>query len=146
MTGTANNTEWYALRVRPRQELILERELRAMSLRPFAPIIRQQKVYAGQVANVVVAVVPGYVFLLGSPSEVQRCRKSGRVLSVVRIEDQDRFSEELEALQKALSIEAFITPTATVTENQSDSVTQALDWTQSRRQILSWVETAWNVL
>ena len=118
----ADGGSWHALRVRSRHERILDRELSEVSIRSFAPVVQEKREYAGTTAVVLVPLIPGYVFVEGSLSDIQRAIATGRVISFSSIDEKSPFAAELHELRQAMS-------TSDLTGT----------WTAWRERIMNWL-------
>jgi Transcription termination factor nusG len=119
-----NSNAWYALRTRPRYELIARRALRSLGLNAISPAITKTRLYRGISANVVVPIFQEWVFLFGTSIDVVRSQQSGHILQVVNIRDQAQFSSRLGLLQAALSISSLPTQFSPTVSDGSSSMTR----------------------
>jgi transcription antitermination factor NusG len=94
--------DWFIVRTRARQEKILARQLMAMSVPAFLPLIQKVRFYAGIKAMVELPLFPGYVFLRGSKDDAYAADRTRRVAQVITVTNQLRLETELRSLYLAL--------------------------------------------
>src|SRR5687768_14108173 len=96
------HASWHVLHTLSRQEKSLSRDLRAMSLAHYLPLVREVHHYGKRKAVVEEPLFPGYVFLLGSLDDTYVADRTKRVANIIKVNDQDRIEWELRNLQLAL--------------------------------------------
>jgi transcription antitermination factor NusG len=101
---------WHLLYVKSRQEKQLSDDLSAMGIANYLPVTRQVRYYGKRKIALELPVFPGYVFLLGSLDDAYLADRTKRVVSIIRVADQDRMEWELENIRAALSCNAELAP------------------------------------
>ena len=104
------HASWHVLHTLSRQEKSLSRDLQAMNIAHYVPLVRQVRYYGKRKAVVEEALFPGYVFLLGSLDDAYVADRTKRVANIIRVNDQDRMEWELRNLQLALGRNATLNP------------------------------------
>ena len=102
--------DWHVLQTLSRQEKILSRDLAAMSVPHFLPLVRQPRYYGKRKVSVEVPLFPGYLFLRGSLDSAYQADRTGRVAQIIRVADQSQLDWELHNLHLALSEHAQLDP------------------------------------
>ena len=93
-----------------RQEKSLSRDLQAVNVAHYLPLVRQVRYYGKRKAVVEEPLFPGYVFLLGSLDDAYVADRTKRVANIIRVNDQERIDWELRNLQLALGRSATLNP------------------------------------
>ncbi|MCY2953931.1 MAG: antitermination protein NusG [Planctomycetota bacterium] len=94
---------WHVLHTMSRQEKALARDLSALAIAYYLPLIREVKYYRGRKATVEVPLFAGYIFLRGTLEEAYAADRTGRVAGIIRVVDQEQLEWELVNLHQALS-------------------------------------------
>jgi transcription antitermination factor NusG len=106
--------DWWVVRVKPRNEKALALELAGQDVPYYLPMLMQctRRKDNGKVRKSVVCAFPGYVPLVGYPKRREEILRSGRVVNVIRVSDQESFVRELENVRIALewAAEAEVRP------------------------------------
>jgi transcription antitermination factor NusG len=102
--------EWHVLLTRARQEKILARDLCAMGIGHYLPLIWQARFYGNRKVKVQVPLFAGYMFLRGSLDDVYAADRTKRVARTIEVADQDRLDWELRNISIALSENATLDP------------------------------------
>jgi transcription antitermination factor NusG len=106
--GNQPHASWHVLHTMSRQEKSLSRDLQAMNVAHYLPLVRQVHYYGKRKAVVEEPLFPGYVFLLGSLDEAYVADRTKRVANIIKVTDQDRIEWELKNLQLALGRNATL--------------------------------------
>ena len=93
-----------------RQEKSLSRDLQAMGVAHYLPLVRQVRSYGKRKAVVEEPLFPGYLFLLGSLDDAYVADRTKRVANIIKVTNQDRIEWELRNLQLALARTATLNP------------------------------------
>jgi len=101
---------WFVLHTKPRQEKALAEFLRAATIAYYIPLQRTIKFYGARQATINQPLFPGYVFLRGSVEEAWAADRTRRVVSIIRVDDQDRLGNELRNVELALASGAPLDP------------------------------------
>jgi transcription antitermination factor NusG len=104
------HASWHVLHTLSRQEKSLSRDLLAMNVAHYVPLVRHIRYYGKRKAVVEEPLFPGYVFLLGSLDEAYVADRTKRVANIIKVNDQDRMEWELRNLQLALGRNATLNP------------------------------------
>jgi transcription antitermination factor NusG len=102
--------DWHVLQTRSRQEKILARDLAAMKIPHFLPLIQQPRYYGKRKVSVEVPLFSGYLFLRGSLDQVYQADRTGRVAQIIYVADQTQINWELQNLHIALAEDAQLDP------------------------------------
>jgi len=94
---------WHVLHTMSRQEKALARDLAALAIAYYLPLIREVKYYGRRKAKVEAPLFAGYIFLRGTLEEAYAADRTGRVAGIIRVVDQEQLEWELVNLHKALS-------------------------------------------
>ena len=94
---------WYVLHTRSRQEKALTRDLTAMGIRHYLPMLEQTRYYGRRKVLVDTPLFAGYVFLRGTIEQAYQADRTDRVARLIAVADQDTLAWELENIQLALS-------------------------------------------
>ena len=108
--GTSTETTWHLIHTKSRQEKALARDLSAMGIAYYLPLVRQAR-YFGRRKRVVDAVLfPGYLFLHGTLDQGYMADRTRRVVELIKVCDQERLERELDNVRLALNRGAELDP------------------------------------
>jgi transcription termination/antitermination protein NusG len=93
---------WWVLHSRPRQEKVVARDLSALNVRYFLPLINQVRYYGRRKVYVDLPLFPGYLFLHGSVEEAWTLDRAGRLSQIIEVHDQARIELELQQIRRVL--------------------------------------------
>jgi transcription antitermination factor NusG len=101
---------WWVARVKPRTEKALARELREKGIGYCLPMFTKRTIRRDnhKPRKSVIPLFPGYISLTHWPEKRESILRTGRVLRVIRVIDQEKFVGELENIAKALEHAAEI--------------------------------------
>ncbi len=100
--GLPGAGRWFVLHTKSRQEKSVARDLRAMGVGHYLPLVRSVRYYGRRKAAVEVPLFPGYVFLRGERDDAFRADRTGRVVKILPVPDEARLEGELEQVRVAL--------------------------------------------
>ena len=95
---------WWVARVKPRTEKALAWELRDKGIGYYLPMFNKRAIRRDnhKPRKSVITLFPGYISLTGWPEKRGSILRTGRVLRVIRVIDQEKFVGELENIRRAL--------------------------------------------
>ncbi|MDX2132474.1 MAG: transcription termination/antitermination NusG family protein [Planctomycetota bacterium] len=100
---------WWVLRVKARQEKTVARTLDAAGVEFLLPVQRRRQAWArGRVYEI--PLFPGYVFARSAGRLSDRELGVGRVVQVIRVEDQARLDHELRQIRLAMEAGVVLAP------------------------------------
>src|SRR5918999_4935441 len=85
--GGQSQASWHVLHTMSRQEKSLSRDLAAVNVPHYLPLVRQVRYYGKRKAVVEEPLFPGYVFLLGSLDDAYVADRTKRVANIIRVTD-----------------------------------------------------------
>ena len=96
--------QWWVARVKPRNEKALAWELLRLGISYYLPMFVKRSLRRDnrKPRKSVICTFPGYLSLAGYPEKKPEILRTGRVLQVIRVGDQEKFVRELEQVRKAL--------------------------------------------
>ena len=100
--------EWFVLHVKSRQEKALARDLQAIGICHYLPLIAQTKYYGVRKFHVKKPLFAGYLFLRGAPADAYRAHNTRRVARILSVANQPQLEWELRNLHLALSKSATL--------------------------------------
>ena len=103
---------WYVLHTRSRQEKVVADDLAAMGIGHFLPLVRQVRYYGNRKAWAELPLFPGYVFLRGDIDHAYEADRTKRIVSIIKVGQQEKLDWELRNLHLALFAKAPLTPFA----------------------------------
>jgi transcription antitermination factor NusG len=101
---------WHLLYVKSRQEKQLSDDLTAMGISNYLPLMRQTRYYGRRKSNLDLPLFPGYVFLHGPLDDAYLADRTKRVVSIIKVADQEQIAWELENIRGALNRDAELAP------------------------------------
>ena len=110
LNGADAARSWFVLHTKSRQEKALTRELEAMRLPHYLPLVRHSRFYGNRKAVVEEALFSGYVFLHGTMNEAYQADRTRRVANIIRVPDQTQLEWELNNIKLALAHDAPLAP------------------------------------
>jgi transcriptional antiterminator RfaH len=98
---------WWVARVKPRNEKAFAWDLARMGVGYYLPMMTRRTIRRdnGKPRKSVVCLFPGYVSLSGYEDRRQDILRTGRVLRVINVVDQQCFVQELDHVRRALEFE-----------------------------------------
>jgi transcriptional antiterminator NusG len=102
--------QWFVLHTRSRQEKALVADLGALGVDHFLPLIIQARYYGNRKLHVELPLFPSYVFVRGAIEQVYLADRTKRLVSIIRVPDQDHLNWELKNLHLALSNQVALDP------------------------------------
>jgi transcription antitermination factor NusG len=99
--------QWWVARVKPRNEKALAWELARLGVGYYLPMIKKRTIRRdnGKPRKSVLCLFPGYVPVVGYQDKKADILRSGRIVKVIRVIDQERFVMELENVRRVLEQE-----------------------------------------
>lgn len=110
--------DWFVLHTRNRQEKVLHQTLVSKGVGSFLPLMTVVKLYGKRKAKVQEPMFPGYLFLRGGLDEAYSADRSGRVVNIIKVHDQQKLDWELSNLNVAMATAAPLEPFAYLTEGR----------------------------
>ena len=96
------DAKWYVLHTRSRQEKVLTKDLLAMSIPFFLPLVRKVRYYGKRKAFVELPLFPSYVFIRSSLDQAYQIDRTKRLARIIKVSDQVLLDHELWNIQMAL--------------------------------------------
>lgn len=106
----ATTCGWYVLHTRPRQEKTVAADLQAMGLPHFLPLVRHTRVHGHRKNVVDLPLFPGYVFLRGQKDDAYRADRTGRIVHILDVPNQEHLHWELSNIKLALEQQVPLDP------------------------------------
>jgi transcription antitermination factor NusG len=106
----ADDSQWFVLHTRSRQEKSLAADLAALSILHFLPLASHIRFYGRRKTTVAEPLFPGYLFLRGSVDDSYQADRTNRVASIIRVADQPSLNDELRNIHLALENRAPLEP------------------------------------
>ena len=100
---------WSVVYTKPRQEKALARQLLALQVPFYLPLVKKTLVSGGRKRTSHVPLFAGYVFLFSSEGERVRSLTTNRILRILPVEDQERLVLDLRQLRQLIVAEAPLT-------------------------------------
>ena len=100
---------WSFVYTKPRQEKALARDLSAMQIQHYLPLIAKENVIRGRRVRTQIPLFSGYVFLYSNDVERVRALTTNRVAQTVEIDDQQRVRDELQQIYRLIAADAPLT-------------------------------------
>lgn len=96
---------WWVARVKPRNEKALAHELARMEISYYLPLIlkRTLRRHSRKIRKSLLCAFPGYLALTRYPERKVDILRTGRVLHVIQVQDQEKFVRELDQVRRALA-------------------------------------------
>jgi len=96
--------KWWVVRVKPRAEKALARELAREGVGYYLPMFTKRTIRrdSNKPRKSVMCLFPGYLSVADWPARKETILRTGRIINVIRVMDQDKFVGELENIRKAL--------------------------------------------
>ncbi len=95
--------QWWAIHTLARQEKSLARDLCAMGLSYYLPLVETTKVYRRNRVCRQLPLFPGYLFLHGTDDDRVQSLTTNRVSKVLPVSDTERICRELSDLHRLIS-------------------------------------------
>ena len=95
---------WWVARVKPRNEKALARELAGLGVGYYLPMLIQRTIRRDnrKPRKSVLCAFPGYLSLAGYRERKTEILRTGRIINVLRVDDQEQFVRELDQVRQAL--------------------------------------------
>ena len=95
---------WWVLRVKPRNEKALARELAQLGVGYYLPMFTKRTIRRdnGKIRKSVVCLFPGYISITDYPLIKETLFRTGRVMKIIKIMGQAQFASELESIRRVL--------------------------------------------
>lgn len=103
---------WFVLHTRSRQEKALGRDLTAMHVPCYLPMIDTVRYYGRRKARARLPLFPNYVFLRGSIDQAYQADRTRRVAGIIKVANQDRLDRELRNIHQVLLADGQLQPSA----------------------------------
>ena len=94
---------WWAVSTRARQEKALARELLALEIPFYLPLVPRTSLSRGRRVESVVPLFIGYVFVAASEDERVRTLQTNRVVQLIAVDDQLKLRHDLGQIQKLIA-------------------------------------------
>lgn len=96
---------WWVARVKPRNEKALAWELADLGVGYYLPLLVQRTIRRDnrKPRKSILCAFPGYLSLAGYQERKTEILRTGRIINVIRVDDQERFVRELDQVQKVFA-------------------------------------------
>ena len=94
---------WFVLHTRSRQEKALVRDLEAMGVSCYLPMVDSVRYYGRRKARVSLPLFPNYVFLRGSVEQAYEADRTRRVAGIIQVSNQAALERELRNIDQVLT-------------------------------------------
>ena len=94
---------WHLIRTKSRQEKALSRDLTAIGISHYLPLVPRTRHFGRRKVVVDTVLFPGYLFLHGTLEQAYMADRTRRVAQLIKVVDQERLERELENVKFALS-------------------------------------------
>lgn len=109
---------WWVCHTKSRQEKALARDLLALAVPFYLPLIPKRSCIRGRGATAHIPLFAGYVFVYASEEERIRALKTNRVSRALYVEDVGQLVGDLRQVARLIRCEAPLTPESRVTAGQ----------------------------
>lgn len=95
---------WWVARVKPRNEKILAKEIARLGIGYYLPMFTKRTIRKdnGKPRKSLLCLFPGYISITDYDTKKDAIFRTGRIINVIRIIDQEKFVRELENIRLAL--------------------------------------------
>jgi transcriptional antiterminator RfaH len=101
--------QWWVLYTKARQEKSISRDLLALQIPFYLPLVKKTARTRGRTVHSFVPLFSGYVFLFGSEQERVRSLTTNRVSRVISVADSQRLVFDLRQLHQLIAADAPLT-------------------------------------
>lgn len=108
--------DWYVLHTRSRQEKALHQTLHAIGIGCFLPLMKVIRFYGKRKARIEEPMFPGYIFMRGSREQAFTADRTGRIVQIIPVVQQEQLDWELTNLHLAVRGIAPLEPFACLKE------------------------------
>lgn len=108
--------DWYVLHTRSRQEKVLHQTLHASGIGCFLPLMKVIRFYGKRKARIEEPMFPGYIFMRGSREQAFAADRTGRIVQIIPVVEQEQLDWELTNLHLAVRGTAPLEPFACLKE------------------------------
>src|SRR5262245_56058197 len=107
--GESSSRQWWVLYTKPRNEKALARQLQAMGVPFYLPLVLKQVVYRNRRMTLQIPLFPGYLFLFGSDEERVRSLTTNRVSRNYSVCDQLALHRDLRQIRQLIAARTPLT-------------------------------------
>jgi len=101
-----DESRWWVLCTKPRQEKALSRHLDAHQVPFYLPLIKNSRIYRGRRRTSYNPLFPGYVFMQGGDQERIISLSSARLARILPVEDAEQLRAELRSIARLINSDA----------------------------------------
>ncbi len=105
-----DESRWWVLCTKPRQEKALSRHLDAHQVPFYLPLIKNSRIYRGRRRTSYNPLFPGYVFMQGGDQERIISLSSARLARILPVEDAEQLRAELRSIARLIATDAPLAP------------------------------------
>lgn len=113
---TSTNARWRVIHVRPRCEKKLAGYCARLDVEHYLPLRRETRVYQRRKVTVEKPLFHGYIFLRYGVAQRLDLLKSGQMVRILEVSDQDSFAMELNQIRLALSVDPCLVACQALTQ------------------------------
>lgn len=101
--AAAEQSAWWVLHTRARQEKAVARDLDSLKIKHFLPLVENVRYYGRRKQRVQLPLFPGYVFLHGSVEQAWVLDRADRLAQIIEVHNQAQLDQEIAAIQQVLA-------------------------------------------
>lgn len=105
---------WRVLHCRSRQEKRVAESLAAQRVECCLPLVPKDRRYAHRLRRIETPLFSGYVFMRGARQDAFPLIAGKRVVRIIDVPDEGAFVSQLEQIQKAIALGAYLDPCPTI--------------------------------
>jgi transcription antitermination factor NusG len=114
---------WCVAYTKSRQEKALARDLQALGIACYLPLIKTVRFYGRRKLSCKIPLFAGYVFVSANRPDIITADRTKRVVRFIQPPDHERLRGELESIRLALEIGGELTPTPMLTHGVAVEIT-----------------------
>jgi len=100
---------WWAVYTKARQEKAFVRQLVAMEIPFYLPLVPKDNLIRGKKVRSLIPLFSGYVFLFGTKEERSQSMTTNRVSTILPVEDQTQLTTDLRQIATLINVKAPLT-------------------------------------
>jgi len=113
--ATTQESVWWCLHTKPRQEKATARDLRNLGMIYYLPqVLKESRTPQGRKIQAIVPLFASYMFLKGDLNDRLLALRANRLVSVIEVSDQEALTRDLRQIYTVLSSGLPVTPENTI--------------------------------
>jgi transcription antitermination factor NusG len=117
---------WWLLHTRSRQEKKVAEQLAAQDVPHFLPVVQRKSLSRGRARSAEIPLFPSYLFLCGTEEDRIRALQTNRICAIEKVSDGEQLKADLLRIAKLISLDAPLTPEASLVAGQRVRVKSGL--------------------